>query len=67
MNPEYPEIHMNGILSIENEEIVKPLVNKPGTDVGIQISNDGRIWLCVDGVAFIRFKQTRKEKGKEHE
>ena len=29
-------------------------------DFGVQISSDGRIWICIDGVAFIRFKPQYK-------
>jgi hypothetical protein len=25
-------------------------------DVGIQVATDGRIWVCIDGSAFLRFK-----------
>lgn len=39
-----------GLLSIEHS--IKPGIH----EVGIQIAEDGRIWLCVDGQAFIRFK-----------
>ena len=49
---EYPETHQNGMISIENEF-------KPGYfkgNIGIQIAKDGRIWVCIDGIAFIRFK-----------
>ena len=24
-------------------------------DFGIQIARDGRVWICIDGVAFLRF------------
>jgi len=49
---EYPELHSQGIISIENipkERMIKG-------DLGIQIAKDGRVWICIDGVAFIRFK-----------
>ncbi len=49
---EYPELHSKGIISIENipdKAIIKG-------DLGIQIAKDGRVWICVNGIAFLRFK-----------
>ena len=57
MIKEYPEIHQKGILTIEQ----LPDKNLTYCDLGIMISSDGRIWLCVDGVAFIRFKPMDKD------
>jgi hypothetical protein len=45
-----PETHMKGLLSIETD------MKSKICDFGIQIASDGRVWICVDGVAFIRFK-----------
>ncbi len=47
-----PETHQEGIISVEQKleaGIVKGVF-------GIQIAKDGRIWICIDGVALIRFK-----------
>jgi streptogramin lyase len=49
------ETHTYGFLLIENE------VKTGMHEVGIQTAEDGRIWICVDGVAFIRFKPFSKE------
>ena len=49
--PEIQETHITGHLSVEAE--FSSLVN---CDFGIQISEDGRIWICINGQAFIRFK-----------
>jgi len=56
---ELPEVHKEGIISIENKEII--LKNNSMTDVlqgdfGIQIAADGRVWICINGIAFLRFK-----------
>ena len=32
----------------------------PKEDIGIQIAEDGRIWICINGVSFLRFKPTIK-------
>ena len=47
----YPETHQQGFLSVE-----KPLRFSLDCDFGIQIADDGRVWICVDGRAFLRFK-----------
>ena len=48
----YAETHQTGIISIEMELGVG-LING---DIGIQIAEDGRIWIYIDGQAFLRFK-----------
>lgn len=53
----YKELHQEGIISIHKdgkEEMIH-------ADIGIQISHDGRIWLCIDGKAFVRFRPMSKE------
>ena len=51
---EYPVRYQKGILSIEN----KVACNLHGKEVelGVQVAHDGRVWVCVNGQAFIRFK-----------
>ena len=56
----FPETHRQGYLSIENDEIVRGM-DLSDCDVGIQVSHDGRIWLCVNSVAWIRFKPSGKD------
>lgn len=58
----YPETNQKGVISIENLPEEFGLRSTPmGTPhmegaFGIQIAEDGRIWVNVDGVAFLRFK-----------
>ena len=53
---EIPETHKEGYLSIENIDVIFPKgITYLYCDVGLQVAKDGRIWLCVDGIAFIRF------------
>jgi len=53
--PEIPQVEFHGQISIESEF-------KSGTGLlGIQTSHDGRIWICINGVAFLRFKPFREE------
>ena len=54
----YPETHQLGHISLENfpsglREV--PEIPVMYGDLGIQIAKDGRIWICIDGQAFIRF------------
>ena len=67
---EYLETHQQGAISIEN---IPTMVGWDGSymegDLGIQIASDGRVWVCIDGVAFLRFKpkvDARLDKPKEH-
>jgi hypothetical protein len=46
-----PETHLRGSLSVE-----MPMTSQMDCDFGIQIEEDGRVWICINGVAFIRFK-----------
>ena len=58
---EYPETHQQGLISLENADSF-PLRNWQDMkstyikgDFGIQIAKDGRVWICIDGIAFLRF------------
>jgi hypothetical protein len=61
-----PEVHQTGTLTLENFGAIFPhgpsMLRK--VDVGLQMSKDGRIWLCVNGTALIRF--TPHLNGKMH-
>lgn len=54
---EYKETHQTGTISIENvpEELAPGVGMFMKGDLGIQIAKDGRVWICIDGVAFLRF------------
>ena len=53
----YPETHQTGTISLENiAQNLGITINNPMTitrhgDFGIQIANDGRIWVCIDGIS----------------
>lgn len=57
---ELPETHQAGMVDILNLDIVKEQ-DLQSADFGIQISHDGRVWICINGVAFVRFKPQRKK------
>ena len=63
---EYEETHQEGMISIENiPEELAVIVQATDEkfmrtgfikgDLGVQIAKDGRIWICINGVAFLRF------------
>lgn len=58
-NGGYPERHQEGVLSIENLDEVQKMVRVDSrtqrVDFGLQVAPDGRIWVCVNGIAFLRF------------
>lgn len=51
----FPETHQNGTISIE-QDMGRQIIFG---DLGIQISKDGRVWICVNGQALIRFTPKR--------
>lgn len=57
---EMKETHSQGVISIET--IPKDTVMNG--DLGIQIAADGRVWVCIDGIAFLRFNPNIKMKEK---
>ena len=58
---ELKETHQHGHISIENP---KQLLGITHGDFGIQIAKDGRVWICFNGIAVIRFKPEKEVKGK---
>ena len=53
------EEHETGMLTLENLDTIAAM-DRMNVDVGVQISHN-RIWLCVNGVAFVRFRCTARE------
>ncbi len=56
-NIDLPAAHMQGMLEVDSK-----ITSNVDCDFGIQIATDGRVWVCIDGVAFIRFKPLQKTK-----
>lgn len=53
----YPETHQQGTILFENVSHLEHL-HDAGVmkgDFGIMIAEDGRVWICIDGIAFVRF------------
>lgn len=59
---EMDETHSQGVISIEEIPKERLLMG----DLGIQISHDGRVWVCIDGIAFLRFNPNIKKYKKEN-
>lgn len=57
----YEETHQDGYLSIEQDL----LTGLKECDFGIQIAKDGRVWVCIDGIALLRFRPHPKPKTKK--
>ena len=47
----YPILHQYGYVSFE-QSIHQGMIKG---DLGIQVADDGRIWICLNGQALIRF------------
>jgi len=57
--PTLPATYQAGCISIKNMEFFSETLLKSGYfdgDLGIQIADDGRIWICINGASFLRFK-----------
>jgi len=53
---EQAETHQQGTISIENSRVLGLAGDGYHKgDFGLQIAADGRVWVCIDGIAFIRF------------
>lgn len=53
---EMDETHSQGIISLENtpKELFENGIIKG--DLGIQIATNGKVWVCINGIAFLRFR-----------
>lgn len=78
---EYPETHVEGATSIEHipDELRMVVHDQNGHediymrtgmvrgDFGVQIAQDGRVWICINGLAFLRFSPHPDGKMKKKE
>lgn len=66
----YRETHQHGTISLENIQTIIPdtvdLNIAEGValtgDLGIQIAQDGRVWVNINGISFLRFTPTLSKK-----
>lgn len=63
MVDEYPPLYQEGHLFVENEDLIKRL-DLTDCQIGVQVARDGRVWICVNGLAYLRFKP--RNTPKEH-
>jgi hypothetical protein len=59
LNDSFGPLYQEGHLSIEDDELIKRL-DLQDCHFGVQVSEDGRVWVCVNGMALLRFKPKRK-------
>jgi hypothetical protein len=55
---EYPETHQLGTITLENVPDELKNYMYMGGDLGIQVARNGRVWICINGIAFLRFQPT---------
>lgn len=55
----YKETHQVGNISIEKVVMPSEVNTLTDSDFGIQIASDGRVWICINGEAWIRFQPRR--------
>lgn len=51
----YGPLYQDGHLSIEDGDMVHKL-DLQDCHFGVQVADDGRVWVCVNGMSFLRFK-----------
>ncbi len=56
----YKETHQQGNISVEKDLSIGHIDG----DFGVQISSDGRVWICIDGLSVIRFNPRTNTYGK---
>ena len=67
----YPETHQRGMIEVNlTDEISWQKIKNVQFglhDLGVQIAEDGRVWICIDGVSFLRFKPSIRIETKQEE
>jgi len=58
---EMEETHCKGTLEI-HDDWKRFTDDITDCDLGLQVSYDGRVWLCINGIVFVRFKPNMEEK-----
>ena len=52
-------MYQNGSIYMENPDLIKR-IDMTDCDFGVQVASDGRVWVCINGLAWIRFKPSRR-------
>ena len=53
------ELHSKGNLSVESDKLSAGY-GYQDVEIGLKISEDGRIWLCLEGECVLRFSPERR-------
>ena len=60
MSNEYGPLYQQGYASLDLENLSQALGQDASKlldcQFGVQIADDGRVWVCVNGITFLRFK-----------
>ena len=56
--PEFGPLYQEGHVSIESNHLIEQMIVQD-CQFGVQVASDGRVWICINGMAWIRFKPTR--------
>jgi len=56
----------DGVISLENDVFKKKdhQIRVMDCDFGIQVAEDGRVWICINGISFLRFIPKIKKRRK---
>lgn len=54
--PPLPEHHQTGQIIFDQLPQLKGVNYLKEADLGIQIASNGRVWICINGLSFLRFK-----------
>lgn len=53
---DYGPVYQHGRLSIENIDQINDMRLDQPLEFGVQVADDGRVWVCLNGVSWLRFK-----------
>lgn len=53
----YGPIYQHGLVLTHNATEISEM-DLSECEFGVQVADDGRVWICVNGVSWLRFKPT---------
>ena len=52
---EFGPLYQTGQVYMDNPDLIQRL-DLTDCEFGVQVSADGRVWVCINGIAWLRFK-----------
>ena len=52
---EFGPLYQSGHVYMDNPDLIQRL-DLTDCEFGVQVGWDGRVWVCINGIAFLRFK-----------